>query len=859
MTVGTATLERRRGFFQKRFMRSMSVGKKLWLTTGILALPLLALSVFYVKSLSATVGFTAAEQRGLLLCKPLRQIARRLGRHAELDAASFVHHSGAPAETQQLFGEIDEQLAKFDALDSTYGSANTHALAQTLKDKWTALKTSKPAIVEESLMRHVAVLDAVFTLREAISADLKVGLDPEVASYNTLDVALAKLPQAERYLSETRVHVAAMNLDDEYDPAEGFRLTTLIGLVEERLASAHKQIQLATDAAADRPTLAAKINAATKIWSQGAEAWIDALTREIRTGHPRPAATLALFDSSAANTQSLDAVEDAVEQAAAEALRIRYHQQMRNAAIALTGSAGAMILATLLMLALAKRIAGAIHRLLTISERIAEGDYENRIDETGRDEISRLFAGMAVMQRKLKAQIGAEREQLIAMGRVRAALDNVSGSVMMADATGKIIYLNAAMEALLRDAENHIRRDIPDFQASKLRDAHLDVFHRDRAHINQVMDRLHGPHTTQMSLGGREFRLTFNPVISSEGDRIGVVVEWVDRTLEVRMEREVQDMVAAVLEGNLAHRIDLEGKSGFFAGLGRDINHLADNIAELVATVKQAATEIHRGTHEIAEGNNNLSTRTEQQAASLEKTAASMEEMTSTVRNNADNASQASQLATAARDQAHQGGIVAAKAVAAMEEINLASRRIADIVTVIDDLAFQTNLLALNAAVEAARAGEQGRGFAVVAAEVRNLASRSATSARQIRELIQDSVKKVEDGSELITLSGKTLEQIVAAVKKVNDVISEIAMASREQSAGIEQVNQAVMQMDEMTQQNAALVEQATASSHSMTGQAQTLTQIMERYQVGSRSDPEVATPSPSVPAVRHFARAHAR
>ena len=347
-----------------------------------------------------------------------------------------------------------------------------------------------------------------------------------------------------------------------------------------------------------------------------------------------------------------------------------------------------------------------------------------------------------------------------------------------------------------------------------------------------MIEQLRGPHTLQVPIGGRTFRLTLNPVLSSDGERLGAVVEWVDRTLEVSMEREVQEMVAGVLNGNLAHRIDLTGKDGFFAVLGRDVNHLVDNITEIVATVQKAAAEIHHGAKEISEGNSNLSNRTEQQASSLEKTAQSMEQMTATVRQNADNASQASQLATAARDQAHNGGVVVGKAVAAMGGINIASRRIADIVSVIDELAFQTNLLAFYAAVcSGARAGEQGRGFAVVATEVRNLASRSANSARQIKDLIQDSVQKVEDGSQLIALSGQSLGEIVAAVKKVNDVVSEIAMASREQSTGIEQVNRAVIDMDAMTQQNAALVEEATAASISMTDHAQTLIQMMERYQ----------------------------
>jgi methyl-accepting chemotaxis protein len=241
---------------------------------------------------------------------------------------------------------------------------------------------------------------------------------------------------------------------------------------------------------------------------------------------------------------------------------------------------------------------------------------------------------------------------------------------------------------------------------------------------------------------------------------------------------------------------------------------------------------VSRGAEEISEGNTNLSQRTEEQASSLEETASSMEQMTSTVKQNADNASRASQLAGAARDQADKGGSVVSHAVRAMTEINDASRKIVDIIGVIDEIAFQTNLLALNAAVEAARAGEQGRGFAVVASEVRSLAGRSATAAKEIKGLIQDSVKKVEEGSSLVTQSGQTLDQIVIAVKKVSDIIGEIAGASHEQSAGIDQVNKAVMQLDEMTQQNAALVEEASAASQSMAGQARSLIEVMERYQV---------------------------
>jgi len=333
-------------------------------------------------------------------------------------------------------------------------------------------------------------------------------------------------------------------------------------------------------------------------------------------------------------------------------------------------------------------------------------------------------------------------------------------------------------------------------------------------------------------LGGCTFRTVINPVVSREGERIGTVMEWTDRTPEVAVEREMQSMLSAALGGHLTERISLEGKTGFFEALARGVNQLADNMAEIVAKVKHAASEVYRGAEEISQGNANLSQRTEEQSSSLEETASSMEEMTSTVKQNADNAGQANQLAIAARDQAEKGGSVVAKAVRAMTGINDASRKISDIIGVIDEIAFQTNLLALNAAVEAARAGEQGRGFAVVASEVRNLAGRSATAAKEIKELIQDSVKKVEDGSVLVTQSGQTLEQIVAAVKKVSDIVAEIAAASREQSSGIEQVNRAIMQMDELTQQNAALVEQATAASQAMAQQAGDLNEMMNRYRL---------------------------
>ncbi|MGP0595088.1 methyl-accepting chemotaxis protein [Nitrospira sp. T9] len=281
----------------------------------------------------------------------------------------------------------------------------------------------------------------------------------------------------------------------------------------------------------------------------------------------------------------------------------------------------------------------------------------------------------------------------------------------------------------------------------------------------------------------------------------------------------ISEVAQRAADGDLSRRVTVTSNDEL-GSMGKAMNAMLDNLVKVVSEVRQAAEHVSTASGEITQGNEDLSQRTSAQAGALQETSASMEQMTSTIKQNADNAKQANQLAVAAREVAEKGGAVTDKAVVAMDEINKSSKKIADIINVIDEIAFQTNLLALNAAVEAARAGEQGRGFAVVASEVRNLAQRSASAAKEIKALINESVQKVGDGSELVNRSGQTLGEIVNSVKRVTDIISEISAASQEQAAGIDQVNKAVMQMDQGTQQNAALVEEATSASQSMKQQA---------------------------------------
>jgi methyl-accepting chemotaxis protein-1 (serine sensor receptor) len=342
---------------------------------------------------------------------------------------------------------------------------------------------------------------------------------------------------------------------------------------------------------------------------------------------------------------------------------------------------------------------------------------------------------------------------------------------------------------------------------------------------------------------GAQRRLDMSLAIIAAFSAVAIVLcGWLLVTIVVRPLVEAARVADMVAGGDLTVRIAAPSRDEagrLLSALGR----MRDGLAEAVAAIRQAAESVGSGTKQIAAGNAELSSRTEEQASSLEETASSMEELTTTVKQNAENAKQANQLAIGASEVAGQGGNVMGEVVTTMSGISEASRKIADIIGVIDGIAFQTNILALNAAVEAARAGEQGRGFAVVASEVRSLAQRSAAAAKEIKDLIQNSVERVQGGTRLVEGAGKTMEEIVTSVKRVTDIMSEIAAASQEQLSGIEQVGNAVMQMDRVTQQNAALVEESAAAAENMSEQAEQLVQAVSRFKLNGMQD--IATQKP--------------
>ncbi|MBI4757342.1 MAG: PAS domain-containing protein [Betaproteobacteria bacterium] len=510
-------------------------------------------------------------------------------------------------------------------------------------------------------------------------------------------------------------------------------------------------------------------------------------------------------------------------------------------------------------------------------EQIAQGHYHNRIPLDRRDEIGLLQQGLQGMQIRLGFDMVEQRRVAEEMARIKIALDGAAMPMTISDERNALIYMNEAAWALWRDMAPNLAASHPGFAVEGLPGSSLAELFDDEEARAAYRAELTDNRTLDVRMGGKLLRVTASPVRGDGGRYLGRASQWLDRTAEVGVEREVEEIVQAAGCGDFSQRLSLEGKHGFLGDLAAGLNRLLDTAAcglgdvaavlngvargdltrtmdgdlqgvfaqlrddtnatvarlrEVVGRIKESTDAINTASGEIASGNQDLSSRTEEQASSLQEAASSMEELNATVRQNADNARQAKELADNSNEIASRGGEMVHRVVQTMGAIQDSSKKIADIIGVIDSIAFQTNILALNAAAEAARAGEQGRGFAVVASEVRSLAQRSAQAAREIKTLIADSVDKVSGGVKLVGEAGDTMDDVVTCFHLVASLISEIASASREQSTGIEQVTQAVGQMDEVTQQNAALVEQAAAAAESLEDQARLLAQAVSVFRL---------------------------
>ncbi|KQQ84162.1 chemotaxis protein [Xanthomonas sp. Leaf131] len=492
----------------------------------------------------------------------------------------------------------------------------------------------------------------------------------------------------------------------------------------------------------------------------------------------------------------------------------------------------------------ARAITQPLNRAIGIAHAVSSGKLENTISIDRNDEVGQLLQAMDSMQRQLRRVIQAQTDMgdkheagVISHRIAEQEFPGEFGSMVRASNTLVSSHIAVTMQ-IVALTERYAAGDLSQ---------QLEPLPGEKAVISQSINDVRA---SLLSINGEIKRLASAAAagdFTARGDETAFEHDF--RQIVVDLNHlmstsdkslgELSELLRAIASGDLTMR--MQGTSaGVFARMREDANTTVDRLTDIVGRIQHSSSEIDTAAGEIAAGNQDLSRRTELQAANLEETAASMEELTATVKQNAEHARQANALARSAAGVASQGGEVVSQVVGTMSGIETSSKKIAEIISVIDGIAFQTNILALNAAVEAARAGEQGRGFAVVASEVRTLAQRSSGAAKEIKELIDASVGKVAEGSALVHKAGTTMTEIVASVNRVTDIMGQITAASSEQSAGIEQVNQTVIQMDETTQQNAALVEEAMAAARAMEKQAGTLTQLVSLFQLEPATEQQV-------------------
>lgn len=460
--------------------------------------------------------------------------------------------------------------------------------------------------------------------------------------------------------------------------------------------------------------------------------------------------------------------------------------------------------------------------------------------------------------------------------RLRTALDSSQTLVMVANRRLEIVYANPSILAKLKAYEQVIRQDLPNFDAETVIGSNIDIFHKNPTHNRDVIGQTTTTHNTRIRFGDINFELSISP-INNDGNLLGVIVEWRDKTAEDHAMAEIEKVVKAAGKGDFSRRInsqDIDGThktfaeginqlsalvdtaindlsdmlgavaegdltlrlSGNYEGalgeLQNNANQTAERLGSIVANIQSVSQSVSNAAGEINAGTDDLSNRTEQAASNLEETAAATEEMSATVRRNAENASTADELANETNRAAAEGGDIVQQVVGAMTDIKSSTGQMTDVISVIDEIAFQTNLLALNASVEAARAGEAGKGFAVVAQEVRALAQRSATAADDIKGLIKTSNNRVQYGVDLVNQAGTSLTDIVDSIGKVAGIVREISGASQEQAQGIQEISSSVNQMDEMTQQNSALVEESAAAANTLSDQASQLSELTRFFKL---------------------------
>ncbi|KIQ23851.1 methyl-accepting chemotaxis protein [Xanthomonas campestris] len=790
----------------------LGISRKLGLI-GVLALVGLIIPVvLYSGKLNESVAISSNELRSY------GPLARMLGLITDLHAEHVDSGDAATAAATRADNDLQALLTTTATLEGFERSQKALTALQQQRG------AGKDAAAYTGLSEHA------FAALDAMRDDSQLVYTPYIESYHLVVATLIYSPDATESLTR---------LDAASDPSQAGESTAMLREQLGQLQRNHARFRH-------------ELEKAMGLLEQPDPALAAAAQTEATQAKTALAALSTALDGNDAQADvqwnaALDAVGQAMQQLSSVSLQALQRQSERH----LEDARNAMWQAIAGLSVLALLIAGLcwytlsaltrnVRRAASVAAQIARGQLDEHIVPPSQDETGQLLDNMRKMQEQLQAVLAAQSEmaQRHDAGQIsyRMDADSFPGDygTMVCD-TNALVGSHIAVKMQLaqimsRYAIGDLSQDMQRLPGEKavLTDT-MDTVKANLSAMNNEINLLaQAAANGDFSVRGdaQRFQYDFRAMVES----LNTLMATADGNLEA-----LSAVLRAIAAGDLTTRMQGEFH-GVFARMRDDANATVSQLADIVGRIQRSTDTINDAASEIASGNQDLSQRTEQQAANLEETAASMEELTSTVRNNADHARHANQLVLGAAQVASQGGEVVSQVVGTMAGIQAASKKIADIISVIDGIAFQTNILALNAAVEAARAGEQGRGFAVVASEVRTLAQRSAGAAKEIKQLIEDSVQRVEHGNQLVGQAGQTMQEIVSSVQRVTDIMGEISAASQQQSQGIEQVGQTITQMDQATQQNAALVEEATAAARAMEEQAQQLRDAVSVFRLQAAS-----------------------
>ncbi|HEX5803425.1 MAG TPA: methyl-accepting chemotaxis protein, partial [Azospira sp.] len=783
-----------------RLLAGLRMPQKMLVIAIVFCVPIAYLLVMFEQAINTQIDFTERELVGVRQIEAPRMAIQAMQLHRGVSQLAIAGNADAKGKLTEIRARIKAAIDDGNRIDAEIGAQlDTRAHWRKSREAWENLLSRADSLsAAESFRLHTEAI-AVFQDFISLTADhSNLTLDPDLETYYLVDAFTTKIIRASEFAGQMRAMSMRALQSKQISPEERTTLAVLLRMVERDGAdvdAALNKVEGKADAIA-RAALAEP----RKALKVGMDTYLPLVQQQIITQEEPSGEPANMLKVSTAAIDAAFVVADASRKEFTRLVNLRLERLKQERLISVVAVGVALLLVLYLFMAFRSYLIAVIAAIGSGARRMASGDFAQAVAVESSDEMAEIARELNATQAQLREKIEAEREVARANLRIKNALDVSSNSVMVSDPDGVIIYCNAAVLAMLRHAEADIRKQLPDFRADAVLGSNFDSYHRNPAHQRSLLGSLNSTHRVQIDLGGRTFALVANPIITEQNERIGTVIEWLDRTSEVAIERQVAEVISAAGKGDFAKRLDTASMAGFFRLLGEGINNLleansraledvatvlsrlstgdltqkidadyegllgkvkddanttVDHLQEIVLSIKQSTDAINTAAQEIAQGNQDLSSRTEEQASSLEETASSMEQLTGTVKQNADNALQANELASGAQRVAEKGGAVVAQVVQTMGAIHQSSAKIADIIGVIDGIAFQTNILALNAAVEAARAGEQGRGFAVVATEVRSLAQRSAAAAKEIKGLISDSVEKVQNGSKLVDQAGQ--------------------------------------------------------------------------------------------------------